>query len=134
MSWSDRQSQGPMALLIRVGPKGLSCPWPCSAVGSPKVDSVAVGAAARRRGLTHLSTMMPLAVAASRSMLSTPVPALPTTRRFVAAAITSAVTLVSERTTSPSCFCNPNSDFLFQYCRSSEDKVSELLVDSAWEG
>jgi hypothetical protein len=36
------------------------------------------------------------------SMLSTPVPARPTTRRDVAAANTSAVTLVSERTISPS--------------------------------
>lgn len=45
---------------------------------------------------------MPFLVAASRSTLSTPVPALPTTCSFSAALMTSAVTLVAERTMRPS--------------------------------
>ena len=44
-------------------------------------------------------TMTPWALAASRSMLSTPTPARPTALSLVAAAKTSAVTLVWERTT-----------------------------------
>ena len=47
-------------------------------------------------------TMMPLAVAALTSMLSTPMPARPTTFRLVAAAMTFSVTLVAERTARPS--------------------------------
>jgi hypothetical protein len=47
-------------------------------------------------------TTMPRAVAAGTSILSTPTPARPITRRFLAASITSAVTLVSLRTTKPS--------------------------------
>ena len=43
-------------------------------------------------------TITPRSVAASTSTLSTPTPARPTTLRRCAAAITSAVTLVSERT------------------------------------
>lgn len=46
--------------------------------------------------------MTPFRVAASRSMLSTPVPARPTTRRFGQQANTSAVTFVSDRTINPS--------------------------------
>lgn len=51
---------------------------------------------------THFITMTPLRVAASTSMLSTPVPARPTILRAGAAARTSLVTLVAERTTIPS--------------------------------
>src|SRR5260221_1094178 len=47
-------------------------------------------------------TTTPRRVAAARSMLSTPVPARPITRSFVAAASTSAVTLVALRTASAS--------------------------------
>ena len=47
-------------------------------------------------------TTMPAAVAAGISMLSTPIPARPMTLRFVAAAMTSLLGLVSERTTRPS--------------------------------
>ena len=47
-------------------------------------------------------TMMPLAVAAFTSMLSTPMPARPTTLSLLAAAITFSVTLVAERTARPS--------------------------------
>lgn len=54
---------------------------------------------------THLRTRTPLRVAAAKSMLSTPVPARPTTRNPLAAANTSAVTFVSDRTINPSYFC-----------------------------
>lgn len=47
-------------------------------------------------------TRTPFLVAASTSTLSTPVPALPTTFSLSAASSTSAVTLVAERTMSPS--------------------------------
>ena len=46
-------------------------------------------------------TTTPWSVAAPRSMLSTPTPARPMALRFFAAAKTSAVTFVSERTTKP---------------------------------
>lgn len=49
-------------------------------------------------------TIIPLLVAASQSMLSTPVPARPIIFSFVAALITSAVTLVADLTTNPSYF------------------------------
>ncbi len=47
-------------------------------------------------------TITPLAVAAFTSMLSTPMPARPTTLSRVAAASTFSVTLVAERTARPS--------------------------------
>ena len=47
-------------------------------------------------------TMMPRAVAALRSTLSTPIPARPITLSRSAAATTFSVTLVVERTASPS--------------------------------
>ncbi len=47
-------------------------------------------------------TMMPAAVAAGTSILSTPIPARPITFRFFAAFSTSAFTFVDERTASPS--------------------------------
>ena len=47
-------------------------------------------------------TTTPRAVAASRSMLSMPMPARPTTLRWGAASSTRAVTLVAERTARPS--------------------------------
>jgi hypothetical protein len=47
-------------------------------------------------------TTTPAAVAAGMSMLSTPIPARPMTLRFFAAAMTSLLGLVSERTTRPS--------------------------------
>ncbi len=47
-------------------------------------------------------TMMPLAVAAGMSILSTPMPARPMTFSRSAAAITFSVTLVAERTARPS--------------------------------
>ncbi len=47
-------------------------------------------------------TTTPRAVAASRSMLSMPMPARPTTFKRSVAASTSSVTLVAERTASPS--------------------------------
>ena len=47
-------------------------------------------------------TMIPRSVAASMSMLSTPTPARPTTFSFGAAAMTSSVILVSERTATAS--------------------------------
>ncbi len=49
-----------------------------------------------------LTTMMPRLVAASMSTLSTPTPARPTTLSRVPASMTSAVTLVAERTMSAS--------------------------------
>ena len=49
----------------------------------------------------HFITMIPLSVAASRSMLSTPVPARPMSHSSLPAAMTSAVTLVEERTMRP---------------------------------
>ena len=49
-----------------------------------------------------LQTMMPRSVAASESMLSTPTPARPMTLSFAPASITSRVTVVAERTMSPS--------------------------------
>lgn len=51
---------------------------------------------------SYFMTRTPFLVAASTSTLSTPVPALPTTFSFSAASSTSAVTLVAERTMSPS--------------------------------
>ena len=51
---------------------------------------------------THFMTMIPCFVAASRSMLSTPVPARPIILRRDPAAMTSAVTFVAERTIRPS--------------------------------
>ena len=48
-----------------------------------------------------LTTAMPALVAASRSILSTPIPARPTTCNFLAALMTSLVTLVSLRTNKP---------------------------------
>ena len=50
----------------------------------------------------ELITMIPLAVAAGTSILSTPTPARPMIFRFWAALITSAVTLEAERTISAS--------------------------------
>ena len=50
--------------------------------------------------------MTPFLVAASQSILSTPVPARPMIFKLDAAAMTSAVTLVAERTMRPSYFCN----------------------------
>jgi hypothetical protein len=47
-------------------------------------------------------TMMPRREAAGMSTLSTPIPARPTTLRFVAASISLAVTLVAERMARPS--------------------------------
>jgi hypothetical protein len=47
-------------------------------------------------------TTTPAAVAAGMSMLSTPIPARPITFSFLAAAMTSLLGLVSERTTRPS--------------------------------
>ena len=47
-------------------------------------------------------TITPAAVAAGMSTLSTPIPARPTTFRFLAALSTSAVSLVAERTAMPS--------------------------------
>ena len=47
-------------------------------------------------------TTIPAAVAAGMSMLSTPMPARPITFRRLAAAMTSLLGLVSERTTRPS--------------------------------
>ena len=61
-----------------------------------------------------LRTAIPLSVAASRSMLSTPTPARPTTRRAGACASISALTFVALRTMSPcavfSASANPPSD------------------------
>ena len=51
---------------------------------------------------SHFMTMIPCFVAASRSMLSTPVPARPISLRRDPAAMTSAVTFVAERTIRPS--------------------------------
>lgn len=51
---------------------------------------------------SYFMTRTPFLVAASTSTLSTPVPALPTTCSLSAASSTSAVTLVAERTMSPS--------------------------------
>ena len=48
------------------------------------------------------ATTMPRRVAASTSTLSTPTPARPITFRFVATAISSAVSFVAERMTIPS--------------------------------
>ena len=48
------------------------------------------------------ATTIPRRVAASTSTLSTPTPARPTTFRFVARSMTSAVTFVAERTISAS--------------------------------
>jgi len=53
---------------------------------------------------SYFITMIPLLVAASQSMLSTPVPARPMIFKLVAALITSAVTFVAERTIKPSYF------------------------------
>lgn len=54
------------------------------------------------RQVPHFMTMMPCAVAAPRSMLSTPVPARPISFSLLPAWITSEVTLVAERTIKPS--------------------------------
>lgn len=54
---------------------------------------------------THFITITPFLVAASESILSVPVPARPMMQRLDAS-ITSAVTLVAERTTNPSYFCS----------------------------
>jgi len=53
---------------------------------------------------TYLRTSIPALVAESKSILSTPVPALPITLRpyWAPASITALVTFVSERTTNPS--------------------------------
>lgn len=53
--------------------------------------------------IAYLSTVTPFLVAASKSMLSTPVPALPMTFNPGELLITSFVTLVSDLTISPSC-------------------------------
>ena len=47
-------------------------------------------------------TNIPAAVAAGMSTLSTPMPALPTTRKLDASAMISEVTFVAERTARPS--------------------------------
>lgn len=54
---------------------------------------------------TYFITIIPLVVAASQSILSTPVPARPMIFRFLPAFMTSAVTLVADLTISPSYFC-----------------------------
>ena len=59
-----------------------------------------------KNNFSHFMTTTPLAVAASRSMLSTPVPARPMTFMLGALSSTCRVTLVSERTIRPSCFWN----------------------------
>lgn len=59
--------------------------------------------------------MTPLRTAARRSILSTPVPARPTTRSFGQAAKTSAVTLVSDRMISASWFCSLEKKYVFIY-------------------
>lgn len=63
---------------------------------------VSPGAQAGMSPCSYFMTRTPFLVAASTSTLSTPVPALPTTCSLSAAASTSAVTLVAERTMSPS--------------------------------
>ena len=47
-------------------------------------------------------TTLPLLVAASKSILSTPIPALPITFNFLQDSITFLVAFVAERTTNPS--------------------------------
>lgn len=61
---------------------------------------------------TYFKTTIPFRVAAERSMLSTPVPALPTTRRFDTVARISAVTFVSDLTIRASCFCKTIFDII----------------------
>jgi len=57
---------------------------------------------ARLNMLHYFMTMIPLLVAASTSTLSTPVPARPMIFKLLPALMTSAVTLVADRTTKPS--------------------------------
>ena len=66
------------------------------------ISAKACSAAAIVLPVGEFTTAIPWRVAASRSMLSTPTPARPITWRFLPASIISAVTCVSERTTSPS--------------------------------
>lgn len=51
--------------------------------------------------MTYFKTIIPFLVAALTSILSTPVPARPTTLRDLALSMISLVTLVSERTINP---------------------------------
>ena len=68
--------------------------WRAMAIIMAKVCSVA----AMVLPPGELITIMPLSVAAATSILSTPTPARPIIFKFLAAAITSAVTLEAERT------------------------------------
>ena len=70
--------------------------------GGPSIKAMVCSAAATVLPVGALTTAMPALVAASKSMLSTPMPARPTTCSFFAVSITSLVTLVSLRTTNPS--------------------------------
>ena len=66
---------------------------------SPYIRAIVCSAAAIVLPVGALTTVMPARVAASRSTLSTPTPARPTTTRRVPAAISSASTLTWLRTT-----------------------------------
>ena len=66
------------------------------------INAMVCSAAATVLPVGALTTAIPALVAASRSMLSTPIPARPTTFNNLAASMTSLVTLVSLRTTRPS--------------------------------
>jgi hypothetical protein len=74
--------------------------WACGMLRAQAIIMPMVCSAAESTLLAGaLTTMMPRFVAAATSTLSTPTPARPTTLRFLAASMTSAVTLVAERMT-----------------------------------
>lgn len=69
--------------------------------------------------------MIPLLVASLQSMLSTPVPARPMIFSFFPAAMTSEVTLVADRTMSPSWFWKMYKQIL---CMIKDDIVNDLIT------
>ena len=86
-------------------PARTSCAIACSAVVIELPNGVFI-------------TMMPRAVAAGMSTLSTPMPARPMTLRLVAAAISFSVTLVAERMARPSYWPMTSSSFSLSLPRS----------------
>lgn len=87
---------------LMVLPLGVLCKTVDSYCTAGYTETAQVKVMQRQRMKTYFMTIIPFLVAASTSTLSTPVPALPMIRRLSAALITSAVTLVADRTTRPS--------------------------------
>ena len=90
------------AVLLPLAGLGRGARPPGSARASANIMAMACSAVVMALPYGVFITTTPRAVAAGTSTLSTPMPARPTTLRFGAASSSSRVTLVAERTASPS--------------------------------